>query len=263
MWFVDGLDDGRVAVLTKIHHSIIDGQSGTDVATLLFDLSPDPPPADEPPPYKAEAPPSSAQIVARSSLEVIVAPLRLVRYGRQVVEQGVAVVPMALGKTPPAMPFRALIAQVPVSVRTEASRGDVGTQVASMFVSLATDVAGPPVDFYVAGARIEHVYPLGPLLYGGGMNITFFSNVQTIDVGMITCPELVPDAWAVADRFVPVLQELVAAVATAIPNSHINLIDDGHVACVRPDFGRKVTDACLDVQRKVELRAASEWPVEQ
>ncbi len=393
MWFIDGLDDGRVAVLTKIHHSIIDGQSGTHAATLLFDLSPDPPPADEPPPYEAEASPSWAQIVARSSLEVIASPLRLVRYGRQVVEQGVAVVPMALGKTPPAMPFRAphvpfngqltphrgfasavlaldtvkqlktatgvklndvvlavcagvlrsylhdmhelpgrpLIAQVPVSVRTEASRGDVGTQVASMFVSLATDiadplerlhaihqssiaakklqraiaerrslglsdllppsmfsaaaqawslahleartppiynliisnVAGPPVDFYVAGARIEHVYPLGPLLYGGGLNITFFSNGQTIDVGMITCPELVPDAWAVADRFVPVLQELVAAVATALPNSHINLIDDNKVACVRPDFGRKVTDACLDVQRRVELRAAGEWPVEQ
>ena len=51
-------------------------------------------------------------------------------------------------------------------------------------------------------------------------------------------------------------------MATASPFSHVNLIDDGHVACVRADFGRKVTDACLDVQRRVELRAQGAWPAE-
>lgn len=50
-------------------------------------------------------------------------------------------------------------------------------------------------------------------------------------------------------------------LATAIPHSHVNLIDDGHVACIAPDFGRKVTDACLDVQHRVEQRAAGHWPL--
>jgi 3-oxoadipate enol-lactonase len=49
-------------------------------------------------------------------------------------------------------------------------------------------------------------------------------------------------------------------MAKAIPNAHINLVDQGHLACVYPEFGRKVTDACLDVQRRVEQRAAGLWP---
>jgi hypothetical protein len=42
-------------------------------------------------------------------------------------------------------------------------------------------------------------------------------------------------------------------LALAIPDAHINRIDDGHVACVNPDFGRKVTDCCLDVERRVKI----------
>ena len=42
-------------------------------------------------------------------------------------------------------------------------------------------------------------------------------------------------------------------MAMTIPNAHINRIDHGHTALVEPLFGRKITDACLDVQRRVEL----------
>ncbi len=49
-------------------------------------------------------------------------------------------------------------------------------------------------------------------------------------------------------------------MASAIPYSHINLMADGHVACMNPEFGRKVTDSCLDVQRRVEARAQGKWP---
>ncbi len=41
LWFVEGLDDGHVALIQKTHHSLIDGVSGVDVATLLLDMSPD------------------------------------------------------------------------------------------------------------------------------------------------------------------------------------------------------------------------------
>ena len=41
-------------------------------------------------------------------------------------------------------------------------------------------------------------------------------------------------------------------MAMAIPEAHINRIAGGHVSCIDPDFGRKVTDACLDVNRLVE-----------
>jgi WS/DGAT/MGAT family acyltransferase len=44
MWLVEGLKEDRFALITKTHHALIDGVSGVDLATVLFDLSPDPPP---------------------------------------------------------------------------------------------------------------------------------------------------------------------------------------------------------------------------
>jgi diacylglycerol O-acyltransferase / wax synthase len=44
MWLIEGLQENRFALITKTHHSLIDGIAGVDLATVLFDLSPDPPP---------------------------------------------------------------------------------------------------------------------------------------------------------------------------------------------------------------------------
>lgn len=41
LWFVDGLEGNRVAMVEKIHHAMVDGVSGVDVATTLFDASPE------------------------------------------------------------------------------------------------------------------------------------------------------------------------------------------------------------------------------
>jgi diacylglycerol O-acyltransferase len=43
MWLIEGLEDDRFALITKTHHSLIDGIAGVDLATVLFDLSPNPP----------------------------------------------------------------------------------------------------------------------------------------------------------------------------------------------------------------------------
>jgi WS/DGAT/MGAT family acyltransferase len=44
MWLIEGLEQDRFALITKTHHSLIDGIAGVDLATVLFDLSPNPPP---------------------------------------------------------------------------------------------------------------------------------------------------------------------------------------------------------------------------
>jgi WS/DGAT/MGAT family acyltransferase len=44
MWLIEGLKDDRFALISKTHHALIDGIAGIDLATVLFDLSPDPPP---------------------------------------------------------------------------------------------------------------------------------------------------------------------------------------------------------------------------
>jgi len=41
-WFVEGLEDNRFAMVSKTHHALIDGISGVDLLTVLFDLSPVP-----------------------------------------------------------------------------------------------------------------------------------------------------------------------------------------------------------------------------
>jgi diacylglycerol O-acyltransferase / wax synthase len=40
--FIEGLEDGRTALVMKLHHSLTDGVGGMDVARLLFDVEPDP-----------------------------------------------------------------------------------------------------------------------------------------------------------------------------------------------------------------------------
>ena len=44
LWLVDRVGDDRFALISKTHHCLVDGVSGVDIATVLFDLDPDPPP---------------------------------------------------------------------------------------------------------------------------------------------------------------------------------------------------------------------------
>jgi WS/DGAT/MGAT family acyltransferase len=44
MWLIEGLKENRFALISKNHHALIDGIAGVDLATVLFDLSPAPPP---------------------------------------------------------------------------------------------------------------------------------------------------------------------------------------------------------------------------
>ena len=48
IWLVEGLEDGRFAMLSKTHHSLVDGISGVDIVTVLFDTSPRIPPRRRP-----------------------------------------------------------------------------------------------------------------------------------------------------------------------------------------------------------------------
>ena len=47
LWLVQGLDGNRFALLSKTHHAMVDGVSGVDISTVLFDVKPVPDPAPE------------------------------------------------------------------------------------------------------------------------------------------------------------------------------------------------------------------------
>jgi WS/DGAT/MGAT family acyltransferase len=78
IWFVEGAMDDRVAIIQKTHHCLIDGVSGIDVATVLLDLEPDPPPI-EVPEWVPEPPPESGALLVESLIERVVEPAELVR----------------------------------------------------------------------------------------------------------------------------------------------------------------------------------------
>jgi WS/DGAT/MGAT family acyltransferase len=63
-WLVEGMADDRFALIMKTHHSLVDGISGVDLGTVLFDLSPEPAPSDmELEPWRAAPEPSPAELV--------------------------------------------------------------------------------------------------------------------------------------------------------------------------------------------------------
>jgi WS/DGAT/MGAT family acyltransferase len=69
MWIVEGLDDGGFALITKTHHSLIDGIAGVDLATVMFDLTPVPaevPHPDEP--WQPHAEPTGAELIAGGAI---------------------------------------------------------------------------------------------------------------------------------------------------------------------------------------------------
>jgi WS/DGAT/MGAT family acyltransferase len=76
---------------------------------------------------------------------------------------------------------------------------------------VVSNVPGPPVPLYCAGARVVAVYPFGPVLEGAGINITVLSNMGNVDFGIISCRELVPDLWDIAEGFGAAVLELRAA----------------------------------------------------
>ena len=344
VWVIEGLADGNIAVLTKVHHAAIDGASGNELTVALLDLTPE----------IAEHVPDEEWVPDRIPSDV-----ELLSYaGSSLARQPVRVA-KALGKTagaalalrrrnrevpdlaPPPSPFSAprtsfntaitprrsfaftsvslpvakavknatgstlndvvlalcagalrgylddqgehpngpLVAMVPVSVRTEDQKGAMGNQVASMFASLATDIAdplerlavihecmaevkvqqkaigadtlgdwaefaapalvgraarlysrtkmadrhrplfnvtisnvpGPAFPLYSIGAHMVANYPVGPIMDGGGLNMTVMSYLDRLDFGLQACPDVLPDIWSLAEGLQVALDELVAA----------------------------------------------------
>lgn len=75
----------------------------------------------------------------------------------------------------------------------------------NLFNLFISNIPGPRMPLYYAGARLAGYYPLSAIVDGQGLNITVVSYTDTLCVGLVACPSLVPnlDALAgyVADEF--------------------------------------------------------------
>lgn len=113
--FVEGVDaigqvpGGSVALISKIHHAAIDGVSGADTVSLLFDITPQPRPAEIPPESKSETLPGDFELVTRSALNFASRPFKLPRMIMDVAKATLQTgrLTRVAGADLPAMPFRA------------------------------------------------------------------------------------------------------------------------------------------------------------
>lgn len=203
IWFIEGLAADRAALLTKIHHCLVDGVSGAGVSEILFDVTPEPrkPAGNLPVPVgSGGAPRFEVRLLGAAVNVAVMTPLRVLRLLDQTVRQQLAV--RRIPEKPPGyfeapatrfnatvtqqrrfsaarvplervkavkdgygvkvndvvlalvagalrsylgsrheLPDRPLVAQVPVSTRTDATA--VGNAISSMTVSLPVEVVDP------------------------------------------------------------------------------------------------------------------------
>jgi WS/DGAT/MGAT family acyltransferase len=84
-----------------------------------------------------------------------------------------------------------------------------------LFNLFVSNVPGPQTPLYIAGARVEGIYPVSAVTdWTGGLNITLFSYDGDLDFGLIACREMVPDVWHLIGYLQDAMRELVELAGT-------------------------------------------------
>ncbi|MBA3864913.1 MAG: wax ester/triacylglycerol synthase family O-acyltransferase [Solirubrobacterales bacterium] len=80
LWLVEGLADNRFAIVGKSHHALVDGVSGVDITTVLFDLDAEPEGgSNSPPPWLARPEPTDMKLLGDAVKERLTSPKEIVR----------------------------------------------------------------------------------------------------------------------------------------------------------------------------------------
>jgi diacylglycerol O-acyltransferase len=348
MWVIEGLADGRIGIMMRMHHACVDGVTGAGLVAQLCSLTPEPPPLDPalvaqtaghapvvelaadgvrnlllrpvslaaliprtlevpvrwlararrgeamPAPFSAPRTSLNGTINSHRSIAFTSVPLADVKrikehFGAKVNDVVLAAVAGSLREfllDRGELPDQPLVGMVPVSVHTAeigATLVEGTNKVSGMFTKLATDiddpvgrleaakgytatakehhgeldsnllrswaqfapatimsvgarvygerhlaelhpvihnlvisnVPGPDFPLYFLGAKIEAMYPLGPVFHGAALNITVFSAEGRVNLGVIACKKQVPDPWPLAETFQREVASLLAAVDAA------------------------------------------------
>jgi diacylglycerol O-acyltransferase len=77
-------------------------------------------------------------------------------------------------------------------------------------------VPGPRVALAWPGGRLDAIYSVGPIIEGAAFNVTAWSYVDRLCVGVLTCSDLVPDPNVITDALHGALSALVAAIPPTV-----------------------------------------------
>lgn len=78
IWFAEGFEDGRFALISKTHHCLVDGVSGADIMSVILDLGPEPQHIEQTP-WRPEPEPTSDQLLVDALKERLTSPAEAVR----------------------------------------------------------------------------------------------------------------------------------------------------------------------------------------
>ena len=109
------------------------------------------------------------------------------------------------------LPSETLAAAARVYTRTR-----LGGHHRPFFNVTITNVPGPPVPLYVAGARIHSAFGMAPILDGLGLILVVLSYHGRISIGISSCEQMVPDPDNMAECIEYSLDELEHAVSQAV-----------------------------------------------
>ncbi|HXP28509.1 MAG TPA: wax ester/triacylglycerol synthase family O-acyltransferase [Solirubrobacteraceae bacterium] len=84
IWLVERMAGERFALIAKTHHALVDGVSGVDITTVLFDTAKDPVPSSRPPmPWTAKPLPGQAKLLGEALRERTTMPTEIARGARR------------------------------------------------------------------------------------------------------------------------------------------------------------------------------------
>jgi WS/DGAT/MGAT family acyltransferase len=103
---------------------------------------------------------------------------------------------------------------IPPALFTRASRGmsELFGRLRPPLNLVISNVPGPRIPLYMAGARLEGNYPVSVVTDGVGLNLTVMSYRDDVDFGIICDRELVDDAWSLMHSIAGALEELCEVI---------------------------------------------------
>src|SRR5438105_6381966 len=79
LWLVEGLERNRWALVSKVHHCMVDGVSAADLLTVLLDRSPEAEPTASPPAWSPPSEPGNLRLLADAVADAVTEPVERLR----------------------------------------------------------------------------------------------------------------------------------------------------------------------------------------